>query len=252
MDSALGTAMNVLAEVRSFIRHPSKIVPICDLVEQKLNLLLPTNAHEICTDRLGVSVTRLWPFENSFVSKFKSRNDLIDAVCAGCFIPMWSGALIGPKFRGKLHLDGAYTNNVPKFEPEPGVTQVALCPFAGELEVSPKDEQNWGEMYVFGSKFIFNWNNVIRSTHAMFPMRLHTYKAYLIDGHSNMKDYVLTNNMIKCESCHLVSKSAKCKNDATSCPSGERKLGCIACLRLLERVDSLRPPENLLQMFEDK
>lgn len=246
LEETLNHALSILCLLRSYLSEPRKIMPMYDLIGKTLDKLLPWNAHDICSDKLGVSVTKLWPFKNTLVSKFRSRSDLIDAACAGCFIPMWSGSLVGPRFRGKIHLDGAYTNNKPKFDPEPGVVQVTVCPFAGDIDVSPKDKHNWGEMCVFGTRYIFNWNNFVRSTQAMIPMRRSTYKQYLIQGHSDMKQYILDNDFIKCQSCYPV------KEHSTSCRNTAIGMACMTCLLLLERVDSLKLPENLIRLFDEE
>lgn len=234
--------------LRSFLSEPRKMIPLFDLVEKTLNRLLPWDAHERCSGKLGVSVTRLWPFQNALVSTFRSRADLIEAVCAGCFIPMWSGALVGPRFRGQIHLDGAYTNNMPKFDPEPGVRQVTVCPFAGDVDVSPRDRQNWGEMCVFGTRYVFNWTNFVRSAHAMFPMRPAAYRQYVVQGHADMKQYLLDNDFIRCPACHLAAERS------TSCDGpgrAGRAPACLHCLRLLERVDGLKAPASLLRPFDE-
>lgn len=48
------------------------------LVRTKLNDLLPSNAHEICTSRLRISVTRFHDMENVILDEFHTKDELLD------------------------------------------------------------------------------------------------------------------------------------------------------------------------------
>lgn len=48
------------------------------LVRTKLNSALPSNAHELCTGRLRISVTRFRDMENVVLSEFHTKEELID------------------------------------------------------------------------------------------------------------------------------------------------------------------------------
>jgi len=63
--------------------------------------ILPVDAHKICTDRLYVSITRWKDGKNFLISKFESREDLIQALICSSFVPGYSG-MIPPKFRGTV------------------------------------------------------------------------------------------------------------------------------------------------------
>lgn len=204
--------------------------------------MLPENAHKLCSKRLGLSLTRLWSFENMFVSEFYSRQDLIDAVSAGCFIPIWSGSLAAPKFRGDSCVDGAYSDNKPKFATKPGEIapiQVKVSPFSGEIDVAPTETSGY-LMRMMGVYHHASWRNAVRSMHAIFPASTSHYKLYLLEGHQNMKDYLLGHNLIRCRRCHLLMHDS-----ASHAPA------CLLCLLLIERVDSLRVPEELIRIMED-
>ena len=55
--------------------HPS--FDIVKILREGLNVFLPENAHEICTGRLHVSLTRVVDRENVIISEFDSKEDLI-------------------------------------------------------------------------------------------------------------------------------------------------------------------------------
>lgn len=215
-----------------------------------LDQWLPADAHERCGGRLGVSVTTLWPVENRFVSEFATRQELIEAVAAGCYIPIWSGSVTFPKFRGHSCVDGAYTDNRPKFKlrksrrDERCRRQVELSPFAGLIEVSPQCSYSGNGnhpgrlmMRILGTMYYMTWDTFLRSCHAIMPMSVASYRPYLYEGHRDMKDFVLRNELIKCSRCYEqgAQSSSEC---------------CVHCLRLLERVDSLEVPEELARLCE--
>ena len=277
------------------------LLPTGRLVESTLDRMLPEDAHKRCSGRLGLSVTRLsWSsLDNEFVSEFHSRLDLIRAVCAGCFIPLWSGAWLAPKFRGAHYVDGAYSDNEPKFELDSGhsaqdgakhftlgqtIVQVNLSPFCcQQVLVSPNDEDSlklfsWP---VLGTIYVCNWRNIVRAWHAMLPSRLSVYKQYLISGHREMKNYLFRNNMLKCRQCFELHQQQQQQNhlnddykhnleqhntigdrtqDANACQTNNNNnnnndsndsKACLHCLRLFERVDSLRISQQFLHLLDD-
>lgn len=261
IEHAINNALDIIRQLRSFIKNPCELKgSVGELVERKLEKVLPENAHELCSGRLGISVTKLWTFQNEFVSEFHSRRELIDAVCAGCFIPLWSGSLRPPIVRGKKCIDGAYSNNKPKFpctrtsqrtvfdkssletavESEP--RQVLVSAFACDVDVSPKGETFLFRSCLFGNYYLCNWNNLVRTYQAVIPFSLDKYRVRFVDGHHDMKDYLMRSNLIQCRKCW--SDRVHLKTDMIS-------RSCLICLRLLEQVDSLEVHKNLLKMFEE-
>jgi predicted acylesterase/phospholipase RssA len=104
------------------------------------NILLPDNAHQICSGKVFLSITLLTLTgpKNILVSEFRkklfcfelltlqkeyslillfldSKEDLIEAVVASCSIPFMTTKRIGKSFRGLRVLDGGFTNNTPVF-----------------------------------------------------------------------------------------------------------------------------------------
>lgn len=214
--------------------------------------MLPENAHQLCSYRLGISLTKLWDMDNEIVSVFTSRRDLIDAVLCGCFIPLWSGSLTLPLFRRQKCIDGAYSNNKPKFNDQVPVRKlgelyrhIEICPFASETDVSPHGEFSLFKMRVFGTRYCFNWRNIKRTCHAMIPYTLRTYKRYLIGGYNDMKNFVLDSGLLMCSGCYLNLSQQVNANEHSFDP-----MPCLACLMVCEKVDSLKLPDRLIGIFE--
>lgn len=127
---------------------------------------LPPDAHERCSGRLTVAITRLGGGEGMLrallmgstrngvmltsvdpsstvdgapqytsaplvdgllVSEFTSRDDLISALLTSCHIPIWFDGKPTTKFRGDVALDGGLTNFLPD---APGCdTSIRVCCF---------------------------------------------------------------------------------------------------------------------------
>lgn len=250
-DKVVYNATEIIRQLHRAI-STRKLTSLTSQIEEKLDSMLPDNAHQLCSHRVGISLTKLWAMDNEIVSVFTTRRELIDAVLCGCFIPIWSGSLTLPLFRKQKCLDGAYSNNKPKFSdsqniPETGHlhSQLEICPFASETDVSPKGEFYLFKMRVFGTFYCVNWNNIRRTCHAMLPYRLTTYKQYMVTGHGDMKNYVLGSGIVRCSSCHLSSRQSCAFNHQVPTQSP-----CLNCLKLLEKVDSLKLPDKILSIFD--
>eukprot|EP00297_Palpitomonas_bilix_P009468 CAMPEP_0113896784 /NCGR_PEP_ID=MMETSP0780_2-20120614/18252_1 /TAXON_ID=652834 /ORGANISM="Palpitomonas bilix" /LENGTH=348 /DNA_ID=CAMNT_0000888047 /DNA_START=329 /DNA_END=1375 /DNA_ORIENTATION=- /assembly_acc=CAM_ASM_000599 len=63
---------------------------------------------------------------NEIISSFSSNADLVDAMLASQFLPLWtSGRAGGYEFRGKYYFDGGLTENCPRVDPSS-----TLCVYA--------------------------------------------------------------------------------------------------------------------------
>ena len=132
--------------------------------------VLPEDAHVRCTGRCFISITSLFPVpHNVIVTEFETRDDLIDAVIASTYIPLWTHPGICVH-HGMVCVDGGVMNNLP-----------SLSESALRIGLDPEDATNWGatllpsapaprlhtfvpasnegleEMYTCGKKDIANW-----------------------------------------------------------------------------------------------
>ncbi|XP_061910079.1 patatin-like phospholipase domain-containing protein 4 isoform X3 [Entelurus aequoreus] len=78
--------------------------------------MLPADAHILASDRLHVSLTHFKSGKNHIVSEFKSREDLIKALLASSFVPIYAG-FQPVDFRGQLSVENIKRLNQALFPP---------------------------------------------------------------------------------------------------------------------------------------
>lgn len=97
------------------------------LLREFLHANLPLNAHEICQGNTFVAVTRVFPvWQGEMISEFKSKDDLVEALCTSCHIPVYATGEWMRKFRGRYYMDGGVMNFLPR---PPTPTSITVCCF---------------------------------------------------------------------------------------------------------------------------
>jgi len=180
--------------------HPT--FSIVDIIRNGLRRILPPNAHEICSGRLYISLTRWKDNKNVIINQFHSREELIQVLICSSFVPYWSG-IIPHKFRGEYYWDGGLTNNNPIIDEG----TILVSPFAGESDICPRDES--GSFYSIdfqGTDISFTQENLYRATHALFPPNLSVLKQICWRGYIDGLKFLQTRNMIR--SSHLNPKTS--------------------------------------------
>ena len=79
--------------------HPT--FNIVDIIRNGLRRILPPDAHEICSGRLYISLTRWKDNKNVIINQYHSREELIQVLICSSFVPYWSG-IIPHRFRGEV------------------------------------------------------------------------------------------------------------------------------------------------------
>ncbi|XP_074483933.1 patatin-like phospholipase domain-containing protein 4 isoform X2 [Sebastes fasciatus] len=95
--------------------------------------ILPSEAHSLAADRLHVSITHSRSGKNHLVSRFSSREELIKALLASSFVPVYAG-LRPVELRGQKWIDGGFTDSLPIL---PVGRTITVSPFAGLQDVCP-------------------------------------------------------------------------------------------------------------------
>ncbi|KAF4027335.1 hypothetical protein G4228_018895 [Cervus hanglu yarkandensis] len=136
--------------------------------------ILPANAHELAHDRLYVSITNTRTRRNCLVSRFPSREDLIQVLLASSFLPIYAG-LKPVEYKGQKWVDGGFTNSLPVL---PAGRTVTISPFSGRLDVSPQDK---GRLHFYVSitnqDVLLSVANLVRLNRALFPPSRRTMES---------------------------------------------------------------------------
>ncbi|EDQ91367.1 uncharacterized protein MONBRDRAFT_6535 [Monosiga brevicollis MX1] len=102
------------------------------MLRKLLHALLPADAHEICRECLYVAVQPIsFTKPPTLVSEFFSKDDLIEALIASCYIPGYLDHGFTSMFRGQPHVDGGFKDLVPRLANvlKPGERGVHVLPF---------------------------------------------------------------------------------------------------------------------------
>lgn len=119
------------------------------VLENFLRRNLPEDAHERCSGKAYVAITKAVPYVKPvLLSEFHSRDDLIQALMTSCHIPYWVNGKPFTDFRGQIHLDGGLTNFIPIV---PGSTGIRVCCFPSKqlttslyrIDISPDSFEAW-------------------------------------------------------------------------------------------------------------
>lgn len=260
-DVTLYHLTDILRNLHESLMPPTKFVSVRELLEKPLNKLLPEDAHKLCSGRLGVTLTKAWSLESKFISEYETRQELLDAVVAGSFIPVWSGHFNPPLYKGEPHMDGGFTNNKPAFkltreEELSGRRQIFVSAFTCDLDVCPEIDDWWFTFNNCDINYKIHPRAVIRGCHALIPVAIPSYKVYLVEGHSDMKKYVLQNKMVKCRDCfERGRKESVIKDNGQTCipntnENEDVEEPCLSCLLLIEKVENLKIPDEILKMMK--
>lgn len=98
---------------------------------------LPDDAHLRVSGKLHISLTRVYDGKNVIISHFESREDLLQALLASAFIPVFSG-ILPPKFHGVRYMDGGLSDNLPALDEN----TITVSPFCGETDICPRDDSS--------------------------------------------------------------------------------------------------------------
>uniref|UniRef100_A0A0R3RYS3 PNPLA domain-containing protein n=1 Tax=Elaeophora elaphi TaxID=1147741 RepID=A0A0R3RYS3_9BILA len=160
-------------------------------LEKILDLYIPEDISN-AQDRLYISLTDQKRNVNRLISRFTSRNSLIDSLLASCYIPLYSGSS-PPVIDGNQYIDGGFTNNLPIFDELPTIT---ISPFSGSAIIAPNDFDSvrpfreW-RLRVGTQELKVNVQNMIRGAQALFPPNLEILKNYYEMGQRDAMRFLL-------------------------------------------------------------
>lgn len=158
-----------------------------------IEAILPPNAHELAHSRLHVSITNTKTRENSLVSSFSSREDLIKVLLASSFVPIYAG-LRPVEYKGQKWADGGLTDSLPIL---PVGRTVTVSPFSGRLDISPRDK---GQLPLYVSianqDIALSLANLRRLNQALFPPSHGTMESLHRQGFRDATEFLSKENWL--------------------------------------------------------
>ncbi|XP_076471480.1 uncharacterized protein LOC143301234 [Babylonia areolata] len=164
------------------------------ILRSSIDQVLPANAHELCTDRLFISVTTLSSLKNQIISKFDTRKELIDALLCSAYVPAFSSYTI-PKFGDEYLLDGGLSDNLPILDSD----TITICPWAGEHSICPQDPEGQSfPLTMLNMSICPSTHNLARFKDAFFSPKPETLKNYCWQGYDDALRFLHENHLIHC------------------------------------------------------
>ncbi|XP_034291685.1 patatin-like phospholipase domain-containing protein 4 isoform X3 [Pantherophis guttatus] len=156
-----------------------------------IDSILPPNAHEIAENRLFISVTSTKNGKNYLLSHFASREDLVKALLASSFIPLYAG-INAVDYKGQKWIDGGLTNGLPIL---PKGRTVTVSPFCGRLDICPENK-GLVDIYAKVAKqdIMLSIGNFIRLHQALFPPSQEKMELLYQDGYDDTIQFLLKEN----------------------------------------------------------
>lgn len=142
--------------------------------------ILPSEAHSLATDRLYVSITHSKSGKNHIVSRFTSREELIKALLASSYVPVYAG-LKPVEFKGQKWIDGGFTDSLPIL---PVGRTITVSPFAGMQDVCPVHRGSFNtQLRLANMKVMFSMENIKRLNQALFPPSTSSMQSLCDEGY---------------------------------------------------------------------
>lgn len=187
--------------------HPS--FDINAIVRDALERGLPDDVHVKVSGKLHISLTRVYDGENVIVSKFESKEDVIQALICSCFIPFWSG-LVAPKYKGVTYIDGGFSNNLLILDDK----TVTVSPFAGEADICPQDDvYNLLSISLSNTSFSITPHNLYRLSHALLPPPPEMLSELCEQGFADGIRFLQRMKLISCNRCLEIRSSLLVTNE---------------------------------------
>ncbi|ERE86501.1 patatin-like phospholipase domain-containing protein 5 [Cricetulus griseus] len=127
-------------------------------IRKKMEDFLPENCHILASQRLGISMTRWYDGQNTIVTDFATRDELI-----------------------QRYIDGALSNNLP-FSDSP--TTITVSPFHGTVDICPQSSSSsLYELTAFNASFQVSTRNFFQGIISLFPPKPEVVADYCRQGY---------------------------------------------------------------------
>ncbi|GBM95659.1 Patanin-like phospholipase domain-containing protein [Araneus ventricosus] len=197
-DICAKAVFDVSMKVRNGILGPmSPDLNIMKTLYDKMDWMLPQDAHIHCNGRLYVSVTRYDNGKNVLLNRFKTREDLLQALMCSCFIPVYCG-YEPPEFYGVAYVDAALSNNSPWINE----CTVSVAPFSGNSDICPENDGLFLKSLTLSNTSIgLTANNMFMLFRVLFPASPDIQKDICERGYNDALRFLRDNELLPCTNC---------------------------------------------------
>lgn len=168
-----------------------------------LQKVLPDDAHIRVSGKLHISLTRVYDGKNVIVSQFNSKEDLLQALMASAFVPIFSGFL-PPRFHGVRYMDGGFSDNLPTLDEN----TITVSPFCGESDICPRDPSaQLFHVNVANTSIELSKQNIYRFARILFPPKPEVLSNMCKQGFDDALRFLHRNDLISCTRCLAVQST---------------------------------------------
>ncbi|KAI5630955.1 patatin-like phospholipase domain-containing protein [Phthorimaea operculella] len=173
---------------------------IQNILLEGMEKYLPPDVHKIVSGKLHISLTRVYDGQNVIVSEFATREDLLQALLASCFVPVFSG-MLPPRFHGIRYMDGGFSDNLPVLDEN----TITVSPFCGESDICPRDvSSQLFHVNLANTSIELSKQNINRFARILFPPKPEVLSSMCKQGFDDALRFLHRNNMISCTRCLAV------------------------------------------------
>ncbi|XP_011051315.1 PREDICTED: patatin-like phospholipase domain-containing protein 3 isoform X1 [Acromyrmex echinatior] len=238
--------LHVAREARQRTLGPfSPSFNIQEILLDGLRKFLPDDAHIRVNGKLHISLTRVYDGKNVIVSQFNSKDDLMQALLASSFVPLFSG-LLPPRFHGIRYMDGGFSDNLPTLDEN----TITVSPFCGESDICPRDiSSQLFHVNVANTSIELSRQNIYRFTKILFPPKTEILSSMCKQGFDDALRFLHRNNLLNCTRCLAVQSTYIVQE--TIDDSMEYDPECLECKMHRQEALVANMPETVMTIFQD-
>lgn len=216
-----------------------------EILLESLQKFLPNDAHIRVSGKLHISLTRVYDGKNVIVSQFSSKEDLLQALLASAFIPLFSG-LLPPRFHGIRYMDGGFSDNLPTLDEN----TITVSPFCGESDICPRDiSSQLFHVNVANTSIELSRQNIYRFARILFPPNAQMLSNMCKQGFDDALRFLHRNNLLNCTRCLAVQSTFVVSE--TLDDSMDYDPECLECKMHRQEALVSHLPETVLTIFQD-
>ncbi|CAK9825101.1 Patatin-like phospholipase domain-containing protein 2 [Anthophora retusa] len=216
-----------------------------ELLLESLQKFLPDDAHIRVSGKLHVSLTRVYDGKNVIVSQFSSREDVLQALLASAFIPIFSG-LLPPRFHGVRYMDGGFSDNLPTLDEN----TITISPFCGESDICPRDVSSQLFHVNFSNTSIeLSRQNIYRFARILFPPNPEILSNMCEQGFYDALRFLQRNNLLSCTRCLAVQSTFVVSETLDDNTVYDPE--CVECKMHRQEALVSNLPETVMTIFQD-